>query len=186
MQPRGVYGASASKISLTEPTPASLRWASKTLRAARRRSARRPDARAARHRRTDQSATARPCPGGTRRHGLADRRSTSAGNSDDRAQAFAVRTGSTAGRWTASSTGRQRRSSRIGCGSEIASSWFGRQAGVVARLAVDDIVQVPPCFVPEAAVEGRRASARPARSTDAPLRRHVSARIHPSSRQSAL
>ena len=32
MQPRGVNGASASKISLIDPMPASLRWATKPLR----------------------------------------------------------------------------------------------------------------------------------------------------------
>ena len=58
----------------------------------------RPDARGARHRRTDQSAMARPSPGGRRRPGFAGRRNTSAGNSDARDRASAVRTGSTIGR----------------------------------------------------------------------------------------
>ena len=75
-QPRGVYGGSASKISLIEPTHASLRCASKPSSSCASAGAIVRDAPSARRRRTDRSARPRPCPDDTPRRARADRRSS--------------------------------------------------------------------------------------------------------------
>ena len=76
MQPRGVNGGSASKISLIEPTQASLEVRDEAVEELRARRRGRPDAPSARRRRTGRSARPRPCPGDRRRRARAGRRSS--------------------------------------------------------------------------------------------------------------
>ena len=115
----------------------------RSRRAAARAPSRRPDAPSARRRRTGRSARPRRCPGDRPRRARAGRRSTSPCSR----------------RWPGASerrpTGVSSRSrddlhdrlpsalrSSTGWSSEIANTWFGRQRGIVAVLAVDDVVEV--------------------------------------------
>ena len=95
-QPRGVYGSSASKISLIDPTHASSRCGRKPCRN-RRASCGRSGL--ALNPGVDEGAdqpAPTPCPGGTRHRALAGRRRTSACNPDARDRASAGRPASAA------------------------------------------------------------------------------------------
>ena len=96
--PRGIYGGSASKISLIDPTHASIevRLEAVEQRAARRRGRR--DAASARRPRTARSASPRPCPDDRRRRATAGRRSTSPCSPGGRGPASAGRPASAAAR----------------------------------------------------------------------------------------
>ena len=93
MQPRGVYGGSASKISLIVPTHASPRCWSKPVEQAARAGAVVRDGPSARRRRTGRSARPRRSPGGRRRRARAGRRSSAACSRGGRAPASAGPTG---------------------------------------------------------------------------------------------
>ena len=160
MQPRGVNGASASKISLIEPMHASPRWATKPSRKRRA-----PARSSGMHlqpgvdERADQPGPDRPLViGGVARAqvavvlrlvvgcpGASERRPTGV---------------SSRSRTTSQHRLPARRGRAPGGRSEIAKTWFGRQAESSPPLAVDDVVQVAALGVPEALVERRRAPAR--------------------------